>query len=479
MTSDTRSSDEIERDIEARRRNLSSDIDELQDRLSIDGLVQKVSDEFRSHGGEIGQAVYDQVRSNPVPLALTGIGLAWMMFAGNNPPRQGPRLPPHRDGWSDGSAREPQAYRPRAGTSYDYSRTPSWARSSYSPYRGGEHDRSGPSAGDRMAHARDAAEDRLSGAADEARSAAGSAKDRLGSARDSAASRMSDAADGARSAAGSAKDRLGSARDAAGDRAARAGEALSDAGHSISHSISRFGRQIADGTEHLGEDARARVIAARHRAMEAMHGLPSGDGRELAADYYDRQPLVFGALALALGAAIGSAMPRTRTEDAYMGEASDDLIDEAERILAEERDKAKRVASATSDEVRNVVDENRKDLESKASGDKPAAQAARERIEEFGQPRGEDRQGRGQGRKARQARQLGFRAPGDAGPRLPLHQQRGETWHEAEPRKDRPKFRHRAGRTSRCGSGRRSRGTASTSSPPALPSTGCWPFSPP
>jgi hypothetical protein len=144
--------------------------------------------------------------------------------------------------------------------------------------------------------------------------------------------------------------------------------------------MARFGHQIADGTEHLGEEAKARVIAARRRAIEAASSIPSlSEGADMAADYYDRQPLVFGALALALGAAIGSAIPRTRTEDAYLGGASDDLYHEAERIFAEERAKAERAVSKTVEEVQNVVFEAKSELDRKAEGDGTAAETIEEK----------------------------------------------------------------------------------------------------
>lgn len=42
--------------------------------------------------------------------------------------------------------------------------------------------------------------------------------------------------------------------------------------------------------------------------------------------------IVVGAVALALGAAAGLVVPRTRTEDAWMGEAKDELLERAQGV---------------------------------------------------------------------------------------------------------------------------------------------------
>lgn len=43
-------------------------------------MVREVTDGFRRHGGEIGTAVTRSVKQNPLAPAVTGEGLAWLMF---------------------------------------------------------------------------------------------------------------------------------------------------------------------------------------------------------------------------------------------------------------------------------------------------------------------------------------------------------------------------------------------------------------
>ena len=64
--------------------------------------------------------------------------------------------------------------------------------------------------------------------------------------------------------------------------------------------------------------------------------------------YVEEKPLAVAAAAVAVGAAIGFAIPSTRYEGRLMGEARDDLLSKAEDTASELVDKAKQVASDTS-----------------------------------------------------------------------------------------------------------------------------------
>jgi hypothetical protein len=60
----------------------------------------------------------------------------------------------------------------------------------------------------------------------------------------------------------------------------------------------------------------------------------------------DEQPLVLGALGLALGLAIGYALPATRREDELLGETRDRLMYKAKETSQEYGEKAQRVAQS-------------------------------------------------------------------------------------------------------------------------------------
>ncbi|MBS1301064.1 DUF3618 domain-containing protein [Loktanella sp. SALINAS62] len=107
MTANHRTPAQIEKEIEAERERLTRDLDVLQDRLTIDGLMDEVRLQVRSQitdvqrqlrgqvfevTGVVGAEVRDQLsragttlsrttRDNPWPIALTGLGLAWLAYS--------------------------------------------------------------------------------------------------------------------------------------------------------------------------------------------------------------------------------------------------------------------------------------------------------------------------------------------------------------------------------------------------------------
>lgn len=110
----------------------------------------------------------------------------------------------------------------------------------------------------------------------------------------------------------------------------------------------------------MSDTARERIVTAREQAMNAYNQVSTATqrGRSQLGDLYNKQPLVIGALGLAIGAAIGAIAPRTRTEDDLMGEHSDHLFAEAERIYDEEKSKLRAVSEKTMSEAKHQLDEN-------------------------------------------------------------------------------------------------------------------------
>lgn len=368
MTTDNRSPAEIENEIERERAELASTLNTLQSKFSVEGVARQLSDQFREHGGDIGKSVSDAVKRNPVALALTGAGLAWLMLGdktGNrdNFNRRYSRVDHNdrydndhvdlgehgeRDGLSN-SAYPPSGFTGRklgpqpgdpskpyySGRTYQSDDTPTWARS---------HD-----------------DDHSSDAGETMRDAAGKVADGVSHATSSTA----DAARNAGSAvASTASNAAGSIADAG---KATVGAAQSFAS-GASDRASRMRARLAEGTESLSEEARNKVIAARERAIKARDAAADygRQGQKKATDMFEDQPLIAGALAIAVGAAIGAALPRSRTEDAYMGEHRDNLMHEAERVFQEEKEKLSKVAKAATDEAKQVGEEIKKNADDAA-----------------------------------------------------------------------------------------------------------------
>ena len=144
--------------------------------------------------------------------------------------------------------------------------------------------------------------------------------------------------------------------------------------------------RLAEGTENLTEEARERVIAAREKAVELRDAAASQarQGRDRAVDFFEDQPLIAGALAVALGAALGAALPRSGMEDRYLGDRSDALFDEAERIFIEEKRKLGEVAKAATDEAKTIAREAKQDADDAAPAD-TAAQAVADKAKTAGE----------------------------------------------------------------------------------------------
>ncbi len=338
MTTEHRTPEEIEREIESQRSELTSNLEGLKDKFTIDTLVRQIGEQFREHGGDVGRSISDQVKANPIPLALTGIGLAWMMFGGGQ-----------RPGSSGFSGAEENARRPHLDQGRSYARPdprlsnhdhrPSWARVDHQ------------------------AEPSLADVGSGSHNDGGSrGEEGIGGSASSVASTVSETISDAGSSLSGA--------------ASSAGSTIADGAKAVKSGLAAARDRVAEGTEELTEEARQRVIAARQKAMEMGRNTSQSvtQGADAAVDFYDRQPLVIGALALAVGAALGGALPRTRAEDDLIGGQSDALYAEAERIFEEEKSKAMAVVKAVKDEVKDIATETKSDLDSSAPGDRSVAQ---------------------------------------------------------------------------------------------------------
>ena len=387
MPNDTRTPDQIERDIERERSDLASTVDALQDKFSPEAVISEIANGVRRHGGEFGDAVGRSAKQNPLALAVTGVGLAWLIFgrshddpaedvrrngATHHSSNHDRRVP----GYAAGPMREFAGRDRYAGAGYGttterearygstYAGYPEWARHDLDEGWGDEDD-------DRSLT--DRATDTASAAGEAVRDGAANVA--------SGASSTAEAVGSGASAAGSAV--AGGARSAA-DGVSRAARGTADR-------VGRARERLARGTEDLSDAARERIVTARARALDMAHKADEAArrnyarGRDATADFVEEQPLVAGAIALAVGAALAGALPRTKREDELVGQTRDELFDEAERIFREERDKAERVARAAMSEAESIAEEKRDAADNAAPGDKTAVEAAADEMRDAGQ----------------------------------------------------------------------------------------------
>ena len=370
---DERSSAEIEREIEEERHALARSLEDLQAQFSPERIMNQATGYLRSNGGDLAENLMRQVKQNPLAAAMAGVGVAWLLTTSNRPPKA-PSYDrarfTHDTRHGDGTDRSASNYdadlddRPYGSTTastgtatYDDRAYPSAPGRLSSPYAGGFEGRvegaaetrsdDGPSAGERL---REGYEGARAGAAD-----------RWGSMREGTSSRFREWQAGASGRADEARMRAGAARD-----------------RLYMRSQELRGR-ISEGTEEMSEQARMRVMRARQAAADAQETLEArfGEAKASGARMYDEQPLVAGAIALAVGAAIGASLPRTEVEDEYLGSHRDRLFDEADSVFREEASKLRAVADAALDEARSVADEK---MEA-AKGSTPSGRDAVDKAE--------------------------------------------------------------------------------------------------
>jgi len=68
-----------------------------------------------------------------------------------------------------------------------------------------------------------------------------------------------------------------------------------------------------------------------------------------------------GAVALAIGTAVGFSLPQTQRENELLGKARDTLIDRAEAVAQDTLEKVQQVASDVRDQAQTIVQEKAKE----------------------------------------------------------------------------------------------------------------------
>jgi hypothetical protein len=330
------SPNEIEREVESQRAQVEHTLDELKRKMSFGQIVDEV-------GGYIGaedtrtalRKAGRQVRDNPIAFGLVGIGLAWLMLGGGGRSRDDMDWD---DGWDDrGRGHAGEAVYPGADGGARYG---SAYGSPYDDVPGGGRD-DARSGGSTLKRAARSVGEAVSGVGERLSGVVGGVGEGVSQAAGGVSETVS-------VAAGGVAERLSSARDAGERRLRRMGEHAPDAG--------RYGR---------------RMRGALEETME-------------------RQPLLVGAVAAALGAAIGAALPNTRAEHRWLGERRDALLEEAKRAAKDAGEQALDAAKAGLDAASRAAQEEglTPDPQGKTLAERvetvvrTGAEEARERLED-------------------------------------------------------------------------------------------------
>lgn len=130
-----------------------------------------------------------------------------------------------------------------------------------------------------------------------------------------------------------------------------AASTVSDKAHGIA---SGLGEKASDLKHHLTDSAGHAVESARH-----LGGQAAQTGRKVQTTFENMmqdEPLIVGALGLALGVAVGAALPSTPLEDRSFGAVRDDLVETGKEKLAEAKDSLKATGAAAYEAVKDEAD---------------------------------------------------------------------------------------------------------------------------
>lgn len=284
--------DDLGREIRGARHMVSDEITHARAavREATVGRVEHMVHDARESVTDAGTSVLDTIKANPIPAAMIGLGLGWLIFGASRGPRTG------------SAERTMRRYRMNAGQQYGY----------------------GPGYG-------------------------------YAEGRDEGGS--SDFAEGPRRVLRQGQKAVGNAMHAAGDGVSNLGHRVQEGASHLVEGAQGVAHDATDTVSHLAQDAGHRVAgmaggardAAMHFAGDARvrgQRVVRGAGRQIMRaergieSTLRENPLALGAVAIAIGAAIGLSLPHTRVEDEWMGDTKERLLHQAEDMAGQAIHKA-------------------------------------------------------------------------------------------------------------------------------------------
>lgn len=285
------------------------------------GKAQHVMDEAKDRAREAvdnvgytardySTTIVDTIRANPIPAALIGIGVGWLVMSAR------------KNNSSERRYNGERYYGP-AGANPVYG-APTYGAQTYRAYGTPDYQTTdryeNPAAGTYGTYERTT--DSNAGGL---RDMAGRVQERAGEVVDRVQDRAGQIADRAGEMAGRVQDRAGELAGRVQDRAGRMVDRAGDV-------AGRVQETAAQASE------RAR-LQARHAATAVQHNV-------------EENPLAVGAVALAVGAALGFLLPETQKEHELMGQTRDRVMDRAQTTAQQVGQKVQNVAREAVDTLK-------------------------------------------------------------------------------------------------------------------------------
>jgi ElaB/YqjD/DUF883 family membrane-anchored ribosome-binding protein len=127
-------------------------------------------------------------------------------------------------------------------------------------------------------------------------------------------------------------------------------------------------QQLADSARQVAGKVKGGASSAAHGvasgAQAAAHGVAAGaqtvadrarTGAQQVGTHLQENPVVMGAVAAAVGLAVGLSIPVTERESRLMGSRRDALVDRAKETVSETKDKVKQVAATVVPEIGSAI----------------------------------------------------------------------------------------------------------------------------
>jgi len=286
----SKSSEQLEREAEQTRAQLAETLDELRARMTPGQVFDEVMDYARDGTvGDFARNLRRQVGNNPVPAALAGLGLAWLMASAGRATRRGPSAASTTGEWSAGA-------RDIASRSWD------------TGTRG-------------------------------AQSVGESVSDAAAKGTDAARRTMHDLRDGLSDVADSAAEKARRAMDGVRDTVSNAAESVTETASSAASRLNEKAKVAGAAFGNVAHEAQLRASSVASRGRNWL-------------SFAAEQPLVLAGIGVAIGAALGAALPVTETENKLMGDKADEFKERVGDMAAEQYEKAEDVAGSVYEHVK-------------------------------------------------------------------------------------------------------------------------------
>jgi len=146
------------------------------------------------------------------------------------------------------------------------------------------------------------------------------------------------------------RSRVANARETVGEYASTARETVGEYASSARETVGEYASSARETAGQYAETARERARRASEAARRA-----ASTATTTVDDFADQNPLAFGLIALAVGVAIGMAVPATEIENRTMGETRDRAWERASKAASEIKHN---VTKKVEDVAENFVNEN-------------------------------------------------------------------------------------------------------------------------